>query len=400
MSATVVYFFGFKHILLLFAMLQSLLLAFVLADRSQKNRTANKILSFIVLCFAVFLAEYIGLDSGVYQVQPHLIALSVPFFFVIGPLFFFYSNDLLGRKLLVTKLWHLIPAVLCILVMTPFYVRGSQYKLDAVSELVQDGYSTLPLFQFFLVSFVSFHLIIYFYRTYSFLRDYEAKVLEQSSSANVYTVTWLKKLAIGFNYLMLVFFLAWSDVFLMHSPNMRFLNVLAFSLCGFIFYLAILVYKKPELFVDYSPGRLPSPDFDEVKEKYQKSSLEQEQLDKYLEQLLEIIENDRPYLDGELRLSDLADKMDIPSHQLSQVINRATGKNFFDFINGYRIGFAKVLLDDSKEQDVNMLDIAMQSGFNSKASFNRVFKKETGLTPSQYRKNSLNKPNNSNQLIR
>ncbi len=400
MGSSVVYLFGFKHILLLFAIFQSLLLVLVLSDRSQKNKTANKTLSLFVGCFAVFLAEYVGIDSGAYQAQPHLIALCVPLFFVVGPVFYFYANDLLGGKLVVRKLSHMVPALLCILAMTPFYIRSSQYKLDSLTELVQVGYSTLPIFQFFLVSFVSFHLILYFYRTYSFLRDYEAKVLETSSSANIYTVTWLKKLAIGFNYLMLVFFFVWSDMFLMKGTNMRFLDILAFSLCSFIFYLAYLIYKKPELFIDYSPGSLPPPDSGEVKEKYQNNSLDYEQIDVYFEQLLAILENDKPYLDGELRLSDLAEKMGIPSHQLSQVINRAAGKNFFDFINGYRIGFAKVLLESAEERELNMLDIAMQSGFNSKASFNRVFKKETGLTPTQYRKKCLKKSVISDQLIR
>jgi AraC-like DNA-binding protein len=94
---------------------------------------------------------------------------------------------------------------------------------------------------------------------------------------------------------------------------------------------------------------------------------------------------EQPYLDGELRLSQLAESLDMPAHHLSQVINVTRQQTFFDFINRHRINHAESLLIDPNSAS-NMLEIALASGFNSKASFNRIFKKETGMTPSAFQK--------------
>jgi AraC-like DNA-binding protein len=72
---------------------------------------------------------------------------------------------------------------------------------------------------------------------------------------------------------------------------------------------------------------------------------------------------------------------------LSQAINERTGQNFYDFVNFYRVETVKERLKDPEKRDMNVLHIAFDAGFNTKATFNAVFKKSTGLTPSQYRKN-------------
>jgi YesN/AraC family two-component response regulator len=108
------------------------------------------------------------------------------------------------------------------------------------------------------------------------------------------------------------------------------------------------------------------------------------------ERLLTMIENEEPYLDENITLASLAHAIDIEPHQLTLFLNRYLNSNFHDFINAYRIETAKKLLVN--ETSENILVVAFRTGFNSKASFNRVFKKITGLTPSQYRKTSTEPP--------
>ena len=100
------------------------------------------------------------------------------------------------------------------------------------------------------------------------------------------------------------------------------------------------------------------------------------------------MESNRPYLDPELTLPKLADDLKVTNHHLSQVINEVHGKNFFNFINEYRVEEVKRKIQDPKYQNYTLLGIAFESGFNSKSAFNRVFKNITGTTPSTYR-NSL-----------
>jgi AraC-like DNA-binding protein len=106
--------------------------------------------------------------------------------------------------------------------------------------------------------------------------------------------------------------------------------------------------------------------------------------------LLSFLENDKPFLEPELSIQQLADKAGIPRHYLTFLINEELHKNFFSFINEYRVEEAKNLLADPQYQDDTVLSIGLNSGFNSKSSFNAIFKQYTTLTPTEYRKKSLN----------
>ena len=98
------------------------------------------------------------------------------------------------------------------------------------------------------------------------------------------------------------------------------------------------------------------------------------------------MEVEKPFLKNKITLQEIASALDIPNHHLSQVLNDKIKQNFFDFINGYRIEALKEKLKDPKSKHLTILGIANECGFNSKASFNRIFKKNTGLTPSEYLK--------------
>lgn len=108
--------------------------------------------------------------------------------------------------------------------------------------------------------------------------------------------------------------------------------------------------------------------------------------DRYLKKLLKLMDTEKPYLDPVLHIDQLAEKMCIPGYQLSQLINKQLNKNFFDFINGYRIQEAVLIFSDPEGKTKNILQVAYEVGFNSRSSFNTAFKKFTGTSPSQYRK--------------
>ena len=101
------------------------------------------------------------------------------------------------------------------------------------------------------------------------------------------------------------------------------------------------------------------------------------------------MENEKPYLDTKLGLKELAEDLDISVHHLSQVINEKLGKNFFEFVNGYRVAEVISLLKNPQYKRYTLLAIAYDSGFNSKSRFNSVFKKNTGFTPSKYIKQDI-----------
>ena len=120
-------------------------------------------------------------------------------------------------------------------------------------------------------------------------------------------------------------------------------------------------------------------------EKYYKSGLKDSQSEKYLRKLLSYMETDKPFLDGNLTIHDLSAKTGIARHHITQVLNERYKRNFFTFINEYRVKEVIERFSNPKYNLYTILAIAMDAGFNSKTTFNSIFKSQTGLTPSDYR---------------
>ena len=128
-------------------------------------------------------------------------------------------------------------------------------------------------------------------------------------------------------------------------------------------------------------GSIIKPD---VKDKEIKQRLTNDELSKIKRSLLFLMESEKIYLDNELTLPQLAKKLETSSHDLSYALNHGFNKNFFEFINAYRVNEAKKLMLSEKYKHLNILGIAYSSGFNSKTTFNISFKKETHLSPTQF----------------
>ncbi|MEN6311853.1 MAG: helix-turn-helix domain-containing protein, partial [Acidobacteriota bacterium] len=121
--------------------------------------------------------------------------------------------------------------------------------------------------------------------------------------------------------------------------------------------------------------------------RYERSSLTPENAELYKARLLEMMEREKPFLDPEITLPKLARSLDIPVAHLSQVLNDLLGRNFYEFINRYRVEDAKRRVVGPEAGRDKLITVALECGFNSVATFNRVFKEMTGRTPSDYRKN-------------
>lgn len=131
---------------------------------------------------------------------------------------------------------------------------------------------------------------------------------------------------------------------------------------------------------------LEDPDEENKKKKYEKSGLKKEQADKYLKKLEEFMHNEKPYCNGDLTITDISNKLKIPKHYITQIINEKLNKKFYTYVNEYRVNEVKKRIGNKKYKNHSLLRIAFDSGFNSKSTFNTVFKKITKMTPSEYRK--------------
>ena len=158
-------------------------------------------------------------------------------------------------------------------------------------------------------------------------------------------------------------------------------------LIAIIFITAYYIINQPEIFrqnleMNHEIEEAESP---AGTEKYARQSIDEKTQDEYLAKLKAYMEEKKPYLDENITIKDLSDEIDIPSHHLSIAINNRLGKNFYTFINEYRIKEALSILDDPVNSDASIIAVAFRAGFNSKSTFNSVFKKITGKTPTEYR---------------
>ena len=146
------------------------------------------------------------------------------------------------------------------------------------------------------------------------------------------------------------------------------------------------LYTNPRFqdFVKQIIGEEPSASL--TKRKYKKALLDIELLEKYKYQLEALMAEEKPYLNPDLTLRVLADKMDIPANHLSRLLNEGFDKNFSEFVNSYRLEIFKTKMADPELQHLTILGLAYESGFNSKTVFNSFFKKMTGKTPKAYQK--------------
>lgn len=130
-----------------------------------------------------------------------------------------------------------------------------------------------------------------------------------------------------------------------------------------------------------------------------KPRLSDDELNRQKDRLTGVVENQTLYLNPELRLSDLATALGMRPYRVSEVLNRGMHTSFYDLINRYRVAKAQQLLCSPGAAHLNLLGIAMESGFKSKSVFNEVFKKSTGLTPSQFRSARMSGSSNSDNRI-
>jgi len=162
---------------------------------------------------------------------------------------------------------------------------------------------------------------------------------------------------------------------------------IASAMSVFIYLFSWFGFVRPKVFDGYTVNEALRP---AVFQKY-KSSVLSESLEQELGIKLEgLMRSERLYRDEQVRLDTLAEKLGVSRNSVSQVINK-TGMNFFEYINSWRIEEAKKLLSETSKQELNIIEIAYEVGFNNKVSFNKFFKKSTGLTPSEFRKLSLEK---------
>ncbi len=343
----------------------------------------------ILICWLLYLGLYTGvyaLFSNKLFIEFHLLSASfISLLLLHGPFLFLYISALIDQEFQFNreKLLHLIPFILfnLFIVIASFFPEISEgIRLDHL----ESEHGTPLLFNLFLILTV-LSGPFYFILSMLLFKKLDINIFNYFSSYENVNLNWLRKLVYIFGgiWTVLMTFATVHHVFNMFSWIFC-AHGLTLSLSAFIILIGYYGLKQKEIFIQYSDRNIEG--VTEPKTKYAGMFLKETDIEHYVSKLKHFMATRKPYLEADLSLPELANKLEIPTHHLSRIINEQFGVNFFDFVNQYRIEEVKSRIGNPEFENFSLLGIAFDSGFNTKSAFNRVFKKMVGLTPSEYKK--------------
>lgn len=355
----------------------SVFIVLLLLTKKPKALT-DKILATWIAIIAIHLLGYYFKETGYWEKYPHLIGTTAPLPLLHGPLLFLYCLYALKAypSFRYKDLLHFLPAIAAFIYMSPFFFGYTPEQKLQLDQGVIKSYSTFAniLLIVILVSGITYAMM-----SYRLSKIHKSKLEHHYSYREGISLKWLRYciLSIG-----LVFLSAIVVVLLRDALDFNFLfnpeYIIYSILIAFIFYIGYFGIRHENIFANQSQENKSS----NANQKYRKSAMKEEVSQQLYEQLLEVMKQKKPYLQPKLTSAHLAESLKISTNQLSQLINQKAGVNFHDFVNRYRV--EEFLQRARSNKNYSLLALAYESGFNSKSSFNTIFKKQMGSTPSQY----------------
>jgi AraC-like DNA-binding protein len=365
---------------ILSGLVQNFILAGLLFFKQGDQPLANRLLSLTIVIVNLHLTYLMVLDTNMDNQFPSLLWIPYSFLTAIGPFIYFYTRSITDIDFSLTKknIVHFIPV------------------------LIEIGLQVFMIFQGILEHELFYNTSLYFYVTpiihtwaavsiYYYLRlslniinNHEAWVLRNFSNLKEITLMWLRKLIIYYRLLWVV----WVPFVAMFLLFFRFqLQYLSIVLA---LYLLMLVLVYITLWIGLKGfGRGNIVLIKAVEEKSENknfSKLTDQEIQNHIEKINQLMVVEKVYLNENLNLRELAVHLKTDPNLISFILNNHLGGNFYDFVNRYRIEEVKHKLNSADYKHLSLLGIALESGFNSKTTFNRVFKQVMGVTPTEFQK--------------
>jgi AraC-like DNA-binding protein len=353
------------------ALIQSMVLFFT----RRGHRRANKIMAIFLLAVAIGMANGIILLLGLYDIWPALSIFMGSVALAYGPLFYFYIQAMtIGDRR-----WTPVDALHGMPFLLGLFAYGAYLNLPPGGPAWPGAIAWAVRQPWLVVTILStLQTAAYVAAIIRLLRAHSQKIRSTYSTIDRINLGWLRRRlavyaaiwGVGLGMIAVVGFEGRAIGLVT--------QIIAFLAAMNTFVTGYRAMLQPEIFygpIEAGPGR-----------RYERSSLTPENAVLYKTRLLDLMERERSFLDPEITLPKLAQALEIPTAHLSRVINEHLGRNFYEFVNHYRVEDAKRRLAGPDASQDKLITVALDCGFNSLATFNRVFKELAGRTPSEYRK--------------
>ncbi|UJH66400.1 helix-turn-helix domain-containing protein [Allomuricauda sp. SCSIO 65647] len=358
----------------------SLFFFFLLLNKKNKS-LPDTVLAFWMLMVGIHLTSTYIYTEGYWEIYPHFIGITAPLPLLYGPMLYMYVVHSIkdGKKIRNNDFWHFLPVIVAYLYMFKFYFFYSAEEKSMIDNGEIDDFGT---FGNVLVVAIIISAIAYTVISYRLLRRHRKLIEDNFSNDERISLGWLKSFiwGVGIIFLTVALILISRDllgVIFPFNPEFIFYSMIVFSvLC-----LGYFGIRHQNIFTDNKIFKIE----EDEKSSYRNSGLKEDFASLKHKELLDLMAEQKPYLEPNLNLNTMAGKLDLPLHHLSQIINQFEEQNFNDFVNKYRV--EEFIQRASKDRQFSFLALALDSGFNSKSTFNSVFKKHKGVTPSKFMAN-------------
>ncbi|MEO7975987.1 AraC family transcriptional regulator [Flavobacterium sp.] len=353
------------------------LLGFLLLSHLRKvNVPANSYLGYFVITLGLAMIEIPLFYRNFHLEYPNLFEMIGLSRFLTAP--FLYISILhftsLHKKFEKKILWHFFPFIIFLFFRLPFFITGKN---------IEFSYETGRIVFFVLGMALPLQALLYWIVSFLKLQKYLNNLQQISSSIEKNNLIWLKY----FLLILMLIILVWFNLIFFNLEYL--IQFTPFLYLLSIFFLAYFSLKQREIF-DFTKSELNELSSIQIYKKDSPKRVSVKRLNELDEKLRILTESEKVYLENDLSLPKLAKRLVASCNEASFVINELYQDNFYNFINKYRIEEAKRLLLSDKYNQLNVLGIAFESGFNSKTTFNTTFKKCTGQSPTEFVKsNSL-----------
>ena len=383
--------------LYLSAIILAFFLSFVLITKKKKS-AADFVLAAWLSVIGFHLFTFYLLFTQRQADYPSLAVIGIALPLAQGPFLYLYTSlQTSSTKLQARQLLHFLPVVLTWMLFARFWPMSYEEKV-AVFHQKGAGFETEIFIHRISLAVSGVAYIVVSLVT---LLKYRRSMVQQFSNTEKINFNWL------------LYMIVWMAVIWTTVLFVRWDNLIFGAVALFVIWLGYFGIKQVQIFSQHTPPVLWSNAPDGKAEaarlvseglpvaaladvsaeedssngaKYQKSSLSDADASLIHERLLQYMDKEKPFTNPDLTLTELAKGLDVHPNYLSQVINSLEQKSFYDLINERRVEEFIKLTEEPQTQQYTLLSIAYDCGFNSKASFNRNFKKYTGLTPSEYLK--------------
>ncbi len=346
-----------------------------LAER--RKNIGNYIISAFLFCVGVYQIYHGFMVSGILIQYPHLGLIHVPFIYFIGPLLYFYFQQL-GRidfRFKTIYLLHLLPGLVLIFMLLPFYTASAAYKRNFLQWHPELG-STMDMMSRYTIIILLIMISIVIY-VVLFLKD--NTYLWNKKYLRLKKVAYISHLIIITTCMIIIVYFTGFVLYNLFSFSHLFYITLIKIISIITCFLVLLIYLMGKRY----PGYFKEFHQEIERIRYEISRIEGLNIEEILLCLNRLMEDEKVFCDEDMSLHRLAGELSIAPYQLSQILNEKLDKNFNRFINEYRVREAERALVEDYDRSIS--SIAYAVGFNSISVFYDWFLKVTGTTPGKYR---------------